>query len=220
MPKGKPEHHYEKAQLLLDKIYDLCTISDRISPMLATQIKGSAEERRSEGDTVQADFSYRIAIHPKHGVIAVTDLEIAVNSEILWLTMEDITKQGYYKQMYENTFKDFLESLGILMTSEILFVIVALHEIGHLDTVVRYSEIGDAEVTEQAFKLLNREFIPEYFSSKQLKRLKKQDNIHPRMELSISENLANQYVYINFYRVYNILLTEGLINPQNKGGQS
>lgn len=220
MPNGKPEDYYDKADLLLYHIYDLCKVSEKSAASLGTVLEGSAQERFEQGGTVMGECSYKIAIHAQKGMVALTNLTLIVNSEILWLTKKDLKGQGYYEQMYQTVFKDYLESLNLKMTPEILFILVALHEIGHLDTLLRYIEIGDANITEQAIKILDKDFTDDYFSHKQAVELRKQKNIHPRMEFSISENLANRYMYINFYRVYNILLRLGLVKPQNKGGQS
>lgn len=135
---------------------------------------------------------------------------IYVYADILIAPMVKIRKDAGYAFMKSNV-DPFLESLNLKPTRKLYFLCIALHELGHADTIDRYVRNLKTSTAEQSLKIINADQEKGLLSTYQQREARRAKNINTYSELSISENLANIFMYKNFFRVYAALEEKGLM---------
>lgn len=101
-------------------------------------------------------------------------------------------------------FEEYLNNIGIKFNEKILFIITALHEIGHAMMVeqFRYHGMMEAYITYQE---LNTQMTNLVFTHRKIRINRKITKHNLRYELNPSELNADTFVYIKFPRIWNRL---------------
>lgn len=119
--------------------------------------------------------------------------------------MEDVRKHNKWfresERVFDERFKEYIENMGIEYTDEVKFIITVMHELGHIKLAELYRRNGMAESLLHMIKM-SRQQVLLAFGTPAVKRIRQTEDIDLRYHLDFNELNADNFVYVNFPRVW------------------
>lgn len=106
------------------------------------------------------------------------------------------------ERVFDERFKEYIENMGIPYTDDVKFMITVMHELGHIKLAELYRRNGMAESLLHMIKM-SRQQVLLAFGTPAVKRIRQTEDIDLRYHLDFNELNADNFVYVNFPRVWN-----------------